>query len=117
MMMTFDNAIDNLCDALTKDAEKYYKKYTYIKSIVFKQCGGKKYIKIKSFETVSEDMKVTTFPKGSIHCFVNKDTGDIYKPATWRAPYLKGRHAIRGNIYQPETYSKTDPHGGWLYHR
>ena len=22
--------------------------------------------------------------RGSIHCFVEKQTGDIYKPATWR---------------------------------
>ena len=114
--MTFSIALDNLCDALTKDGLKYYKRYTHIKDITFKPCGGKKYIKIKSFETVSRDMEATNIPNGRIHCFVNSETGDIYKPATWRAPYLKGRNAVRGNIFQPHTYSKTDPHGGWLYH-
>lgn len=116
-MMTFDIAIDRLCNALTRDAERYYAKYSYIKSVAFKPCGGKKYIRIKSFENVSKDMEATTFKGGRIHCFVNSETGDIYKPATWKAPYLRGRNYVRGNIFKPETYKDTDPHGGWLYDR
>ena len=116
-MMTFDIAMDRLCDALTRDAMKYYATYSHIKSVAFKPCGGKKYIRVKSFENVSKDMEATTFKGGRIHCFVNSETGDIYKPATWRAPYLRGRNYVRGNIFKPETYKDTDPHGGWLYDR
>lgn len=32
---------------------------------------------------------------GSAYAFIDKKTGDIYKPATWKAP---AKHA-RGNIY------------------
>jgi len=34
-----------------------------------------------------------------IYAFVEIATGDVFKPATWRAP---AKHA-RGNIYEPET--------------
>jgi hypothetical protein len=33
----------------------------------------------------------------SVYCFINKQTGDIYKAATWRAP---AKH-VRGNISDP----------------
>ena len=36
----------------------------------------------------------------SVWAFVNKETGDIFKPATWKAP---ARHP-RGNIQNPESY-------------
>jgi len=47
----------------------------------------------------------------TVVCFVEKKTGDILKPAGWKAP-MKG---ARGNIYQPESYKDMDPHGSWLY--
>ena len=87
------------------------------------ECGGRKYIKVKYFvdriETDYETDKKTLVhdERGSIHCFVEKTTGDIYKPATWRAPYTKGNNAVRGNIYDKSTFEKTDMHGGWLYAR
>jgi len=52
---------------------------------------------------------------GSIHCFVEKTTGDIFKPAGWKAPYTKGKNCVRGNIYDSSSFEKTDMHGGWLY--
>ena len=55
--------------------------------------------------------------KGSIHCFVEKTTGNIFKPAGWKSPYTKGNNAVRGNIYDSSTFEKTDMHGGWLYAR
>lgn len=48
-------------------------------------------------------------------CFVEKATGDILKPASYKAA-AKG---ARGNIYKPNTYesARTDPYGRWLYAR
>ena len=54
---------------------------------------------------------------GSIHCFVDSTTGDIYKPAGYKAPYTKGNNCVRGNIYDASSFEKTDMHGGWLYAR
>jgi hypothetical protein len=48
---------------------------------------------------------------GSMHCFINTETGDIYKPASYKAP-AKG---VRASIFDPKTYQHADPNGGWLY--
>ena len=95
-------------------------------SVEFKPCGGRKYIKVKSFEDKimtdydKNGVEIKTLhkdTKGSIHCFVEKTTGDIYKPATWKMPYAKGNNAVRGNIWDTSSFEKTDLHGGWLYAR
>ena len=103
----FNTAMYNFCKKLTFNAHEYYKKTTMTHRPVFKTDGGRKYIKIKSFETKDSN--------GSICCFVESTTGDIYKAATWRAPYTKGNNAVRGNIFDSTTFENTDPHGGWLY--
>ena len=90
-------------------------------SVEFKACGGRKYIKVKSFTTNIEtdyetgQKRLVGSLDGSIHCFVERTTGDIYKPAGWKAPYTKGNNAVRGNIYDKSSFKKTDMHGGWLY--
>lgn len=63
---------------------------------------GTKYYKITSRDRSG--------PHG-VYVFVNKETGDIFKPASWRGP-AKG---VRGNINVPESYKNSDWHGGWLY--
>lgn len=52
---------------------------------IYRAYEGKKWIKV-----VREDAA-----QKSVFCFINPQTGDLYKPATWNAP-AKG---IRGNIY------------------
>ena len=52
----------------------------------------------------------------SVYCFVEKSTGNVYKPASWRAPYLKGNTPVRGSVYDVDSYwDKELRHGGWLY--
>ena len=53
----------------------------------------------------------------SVYCFVEKETGNVYKPAGWRAPYTKGNNPVRGNIFNVSSYENADPYGGWLYCR
>ena len=118
---SFDEAMDKFCKKLEQNCEEYVAKFNHMDSVMFKACGGVKYIKVKYFttnvETDYETGKKTLLEdkNGSIHCFVEKTTGDIFKPATWRAPYTKGKNSIRGNIYDKSTFQKTDMHGGWLY--
>ena len=113
----FKTAIYNFCKKLTYNAHDYYRKTNMSHRPVFKTDGGRKYIKVKYYETgrVDFDGNKVTDTKGHICCFVHSTTGDIYKPATWRAPYLKGNNAVRGNIFDSTTFENTDPHGGWLY--
>ena len=122
----FGEAMDNFLAKLTENGKEYIKRYSLVDDVVFKTDGGTKYIKVKYFETkvhneYSDDGTKTTSlvkdTRGSIHCFVDKNTGNIYKPAGWRSPYLKGNNAVRGSIYDESTFEKTDLHGGWLYHR
>ena len=40
---------------------------------------------------------------GSVYCFVEKTTGDVYKSQTWKQPYTKGNNCVRGNIYDTST--------------
>jgi len=118
---SFNEAMMKFCDKLKENCKQYVDKFNHMDSVEFKPCGGVKYIKVKSFttnvntnwetgeKTLVEDMN------GSIHCFVEKSTGDIFKPAGWKSPYTKGNNAVRGNIYDSSTFEKTDMHGGWLY--
>ena len=112
----FDKAMYKFCKKLTFNAHNYYIKTKMSYRPVYKTAGGRKFIKVKYFEANTVDQngnKVVS--KGSICCFVDKYTGDVYKPATWRAPYTKGNNCVRANIYDPTTFENTDPHGGWLY--
>ena len=53
---------------------------------------------------------------GSVYCFVEKSTGDVYKAQTWKQPYTKGNNCVRGSIYDTSTYwDKELKYGSWLY--
>ena len=118
---SFDEAMEKFCKRLEENVKPYIATMGHLESVAFGVGGGRKYIKVESFETsISKDYetgKITnnTDFNGRIHCFVESTTGDIYKPATWRAPFLKGNNCVRGNIYDTTTFEKTDLHGGWLY--
>jgi len=49
--------------------------------------------------------------KANIVCWIDANTGLIYKPNGVSAPYPKPR----ADMFDPETYKYADPHGGWLY--
>ena len=123
---SFDDAMEKFCKRLEKNVKAYVDTFDYMESVEFRPDGGMKYIKVKQFQknwhTDYNDDGTTTKTlvggdKGSIHCFVEKTTGDIFKPAGYKAPYTKGNNCVRGNIYDSSTFEKTDMHGGWLYAR
>ena len=118
---TFDEAMDSFCGKLTENSVEEVNKFKFMDKVTYKPDGGRKYIKVKYYtDRIDTDYEtgVKTIVKderGSIHCFVDSKTGDIYKPAGWKAPYTKGKNPVRGNIYDASTYETTDMHGGWLY--
>ena len=123
---SFDKAMEAFCSKLEQNVKPQVDKFSHMHSVRFGVGGGRKYIRVEQFETnwstdYNDDGTITKRlvggKKGSIHCFVERTTGDIYKPQTWRAPYTKGNNSIRGNIYDSSTFEKTDLHGGWLYAR
>jgi hypothetical protein len=52
---------------------------------------GSKYIKIVSVSWGSR----------SVHSFIEKKTGDIWRAASWKAP---ARNYTRGNVFEPDSY-------------
>ena len=54
----------------------------------FKVYTGKRYYKIvqQEFETWEKSRNYGKYADGSVHAFVDKETGDVYKPASWAAP-------------------------------
>ena len=120
---SFNEAMEKFCNQLKENCKQYVEKFNHMDSVQFKPCGGVKYIKVKSFTTnvntnhETGEKTLVKDTKGSIHCFVEKSTGDIFKPAGYKAPYTKGKNCVRGNIYDTSTFEKTDLHGGWLYAR
>ena len=79
---------------------------------------GKKYLKIiqQDFDTYND---INEYREGSVHAFVDKQTGQIYKPASWRAPAKHVRYDLRDQrsrefVLNPDNCTWA---GGWLYMR
>ena len=67
--------------------------------------GGRKYHKVVK-EYADDSMG-----RGlSVHSFVDKETGDIFKPASWNGPAKGARHNLRDLMKIP-----LDIYGSYLY--
>ena len=87
----------------------------------FKVKTGKKYYKIvqQEFETWEKSKYYGQYRDGSVHAFVDKKTGQVFKPASWQAPARHVRFDLR-IIREREflfNYKNTDWAGGYLYLR
>ena len=87
----------------------------------FKVKTGKKYYKIvqQEFETWEGSKYYGQYRDGSVHAFVDKKTGQVYKPASWQAPAKHVRFDLR-IIKEREflfNYKNTGWAGGYLYLR
>ncbi len=87
----------------------------------FKVKTGKKYYKIvqQEFETWEGSKYYGQYRDASVHAFVDKKTGQVFKPASWQAPAKHVRFDLR-IIREREflfNYKNTDWAGGYLYLR
>jgi len=87
----------------------------------FKVYSGKKYYKIvqQEFETWEKSKYFGQYRDGSVHCFVDKETGDVYKAASWRSPAKHVRFNLQNEadsrfLLNPDN---VDWAGGYLYLR
>ena len=84
----------------------------------FKIKTGKKFYKIvqMNFDTFQNRNE---YREGSGHAFVDKQTGQVYKPASWAAPAKHVRYDLR--IIREREFlfnsNNTDWAGGYLYLR
>ena len=82
---------------------------------------GKRYYKIvqQEFETWEKSKYYGQYRDGSVHCFVDKETGDVFKAASWSAPAKHIRFSFQNVedlkfLLNPDN---VDWAGGYLYLR
>ena len=82
----------------------------------FRYYEGKKYIKVvrEEYDESNDRWRDTT-----VHSFIDRNTGDVYKPASWKAPAKHVRYSFSN---KQDMLFLTDPRcvgwaGGYLYMR
>ena len=93
-----------LCDCLLMDINRKHKDSGY----KFYIESGRKYHKIV-METESGSK--------SVHAFVDKKTGEVYKPASYKAPAKIVRYRLLEIASREQCYANADWAGGYLYIR
>ena len=85
----------------------------------FRVQKGKRYLKViqVEFETWEGSKYYNQYRDSSVHAFIDKNTGDVYKPASWKSP---AKH-VRYNLLDPKSreycYKVADWVGSYLYLR
>jgi len=104
MIPYLSQKIDEWCEVL----EEKCKIQTYgPPNVCFHFSRGKSYFKvIMTYQDSKQD---------SVHAFVNIKTGDIYKPASWSAPYKVARYNIWTQF--DKLLNECDWAGTYLYKR
>ena len=78
---------------------------------------GRKYFKITAHEYDTFQDR-NEYKEGSVNCFVDKNTGAVYKPASYNAPHTKHvRYNLLDEDSRAECLLRADWAGGYLYLR
>jgi len=101
----------DLVDALEADYKKKYP--NSFKDMKFRVLEGRKYLKINQYDV---DMDGKEFG-GGVHAFIDKNTGEVYKPASWKSPAKHVRYDLRIIREREECLMRADWAGGYLYMR
>ena len=84
----------------------------------FRMESGRKYWKIiqQDYDTFQDRNE---YRDGSVHAFVNKKTGEVYNPASWKSPakYVRFDLRIINDRAKLHDSKFTDWAGGYLYLR
>ena len=82
----------------------------------FRVQTGKKYHKIiqQDFDTFRDRNE---YRDGSVHAFINKKTGEVFKPASWKSPAKHVRYDLRIIKEREICLARADWAGGYLYMR
>ena len=82
--------------------------------MIFNVIEGRKYWKIFSYEY--DDYK-GEYKQSSINCFVDKKTGDVFKPASYNKPAKHVRYNLLDADSRANCLLRADWAGGYLYLR
>ena len=73
---------------------------------VFNIKEGRKYIKITADDNQS-----------TVHAFIDRKTGEVYKPASWAKPAKHVRYNLLDDASYAQCLTRADWAGGYLYMR
>jgi len=85
---------------------------TYDYRMKFYIVEGRKYLRIEQETGVNHDGSIT---QKSIHAFVDKKTGEVYKSASWKSPAKGVRYSLMDEESRELCYRNCDWSGGYLY--
>ena len=141
---TVSKYVDQLCDALAAEYKGYHRRMIEgnaarfadgrrdlsnyaqeqlaaldngtAKLMRFRVQSGRKYFKIiqQDYDTFRDRNE---YRDGSVHAFVEKTTGDVYKPAGWAKPAQHVRYNLLDDKSRQDCLSRCDWAGGYLYMR
>tara|TARA_B100000902_G_scaffold58845_1_gene65819 strand:- start:3370 stop:3855 length:486 start_codon:yes stop_codon:yes gene_type:complete len=76
----------------------------------FRMEFGRKYIKIiqQDYDTFQDRNE---YRDGSVHAFINRETGEVYKPASWKSPAKHVRYDLR--VIREREYVLNPDNCGW----
>ena len=101
------SAIDRGTDDVTYHQEKIFEIYNNGVSDEYYLDEGRKYYKLIHKNSSSR----------SVHCFIDKSSGDVYKSASWKSPAKGVRYNLLDDNSRELCYSNCDAFGGYLYQR
>ena len=99
---TIDKFVDDYVEVLNNKTDSYN----------FYTRRGRRYIKITQI-VVGRDGKNTD--QLSVHSFVDKSTGLVFKAAGWNAPAKGARYDLLDEASRKRCFANADPYGSYLY--
>jgi hypothetical protein len=100
----------NLSICLEENYKKCYPNAS--KEKIFRFQAGRKYYKMTMYDEL-DGVRTTQ----GVHCFIDKKTGDVYKPASYRSPAPIARYNLLDEESRELCYNNADWAGGYLYLR
>ena len=91
----------------------------YVKSLNEMSAQGKMYDKVFSVSNGRKYAKVISSSgenQNFAFCFIDRKTGEVYKPASWKSPATKHvRYTITNEEEAKNLAENSDPSGSFLY--
>ena len=86
------------------------------KLVKFRIQSGRKYYKLiqQDYDTFQDRNE---YRDGGVHAFVDKKTGDVFKPAGWQGPAKYARYNLLDEASYQTALARADWAGGYLYLR
>ena len=107
---TIEDRINDLTKVMIQRYEKQHP--SSYGELAFDIERGTKYYKI-----ILVTNALTASPSRSVHAFVSRQTGAVYKSASWKAPAKHVRYQLLDDISYEACLHNADWAGGYLYMR